>query len=191
MQFCSQWCMSMVSACNSPTNRFCSYSLGWASMKSSQLIVLVGHRSYILATVCMHWPMHCWQWELLEIKFALFIIVINPWKKNDLTFWCFFVVAPAKPVLDRDSVSRNETSLTIHWSVQYNGGRLTNYTVRWWSTASSALQKSYLVNQQVTWVLNNLVKGTEYSIEIEATNTLGSNTSKPVQYTTACCEWFN
>ena len=95
----------------------------------------------------------------------------------------FFAAAPAKPVLDVKPISRNETSVTIHWNVDYNGGHvITQYTIRWRSAASTASL------HEGTWILTGLSKGTNNFFEIEAMNDVGLDTSDVVKYTTSCCK---
>ena len=113
-----------------------------------------------------------------------------------------FAAAPAKSVLNVKPISRNETSVTIHWNVDYSGGHvITQYTIRWRSAASTASlheakvpvpSRDGLVNQQHgTWMLTGLNKGTNYFFEIEAMNDVGLNTSDVVKYTTSCCKYLS
>ena len=108
----------------------------------------------------------------------------------------FDVLEPATPVLDPKPVEVTETTLTVSWTVAYNGGELiTRYTVRW-RLASSTSDSDWLPHPLTTGLsqesgkhtLDGLQRNAQYSVEVTATNGKGESEPGRNMYTTLCCK---
>ena len=109
---------------------------------------------------------------------------------------CFDILVPATPVLDPQPVQVTETTLTVRWTVDYNGGEsITEYTVRW-RLASSTSDSDWLSHPLTTGLsqeggehtLDGLQRNAQYSVEVIAINKKGSSEPGRNMYTTLCCK---
>ena len=103
-----------------------------------------------------------------------------------------FYLAPAKPVLNPIAMEIKEESLEVQWTVAYNGGEpITEYIIHWGTHPDRLVSKEEIKNPssqtQGTQEVTGLKGGTEYFVQIEAKNDVGSNKSLPQSYTTDLC----
>ncbi|XP_062499735.1 neural cell adhesion molecule 1-like isoform X2 [Corticium candelabrum] len=108
-----------------------------------------------------------------------------------------YASVPATPDLDPQPVQVNETTLTVSWTVDYNGGEsITRYTVRW-TLASSTSDSDWLLHPLVLphtglsqengeHTLDGLKRNAQYSVEVIATNKEGESEPGRNVYTTLC-----
>ena len=109
----------------------------------------------------------------------------------------FDILVPATPDLDPQPVQVTETTLTVSWTVDYNGGEsITRYTVRW-RLASSTSDSDWSTPHPLTTglsqeggvhTLDGLQRNAQYSVEVIAINKKGSSEPGRNVYTTLCCK---
>ena len=103
--------------------------------------------------------------------------------------YVLFCLAPAKPALNPRPLNATENTLTISWTVSYDGGKpITKYTIKWGIGTMRLDHTENLSTQETTYTLNELKKGTEYYVQVQAENDKGTNSSDTVSYTTLCCK---
>lgn len=99
---------------------------------------------------------------------------------------CMFCLAPSKPVLSPMPLNATENTLTIRWSVSYDGGKpIAKYTIKWGTTMTLDYTED-LSAQKTTYTLNQLKKATTYYVQVQAENEKGTNSSDIVSYKTVC-----
>ena len=107
---------------------------------------------------------------------------------------CFDILVPATPDLAHQPAQVTETTLTVSWTVNYNGGEsITEYTVRWRLASSDS---DWVSHPLTTGLLQNggehtlvgLQRKAQYSVEVIAINKIGPSKSGTNMYTTLCCK---